>query len=120
MSHEAGVVVGPIGGNTYGLPVESGTGGRIQRPYKPITEKNCGERNPKPLLSNVAEQKKKNVTKPDLRERIFKSEVGSRLVHGAQEKSQNDEKKGAPDGVAKLIAEAFAFGGEAGDGVRQR
>ena len=55
-----------------------------------------------------------------MRERVFKREVGLRPVHGPQENSQNNENESAPDGVAQLIAEAFAFGHAAGDGIGQR
>ena len=110
----------PVGGNADGLPVKSGARHWIERPRQPVAVEDHGQRDPLPARLAEAQQEQERIAQADLRQRVFKGEVGARAVHRAQEDAQRDQQERTPDGVRPHLAERAAFGQPAGNRVGQR
>ena len=67
----------------------------------------------------MSQQEGECVSQADLRERVFKGEVGLRAPGGAQEDAEEDEDEASPNRVRQLVTEALPFFGAAVDGIRQ-
>src|ERR1700733_138967 len=99
MGAEAGVEMMPVAGNTDCGIVERWPGSRIEGPRQPVPKQDGAERNPLIAHGTKGHQEEEGVAQSDLRERVFKGEVGLAAVERPEEDAQGNQEQRSPDGV---------------------
>src|ERR1700689_1399225 len=107
----------PIRGNADRSVVEVLTRKPIKRPGQPVAKKDGAESDPLIACGPEGEQEKKGIAEANLRERVFKGEVGLAAVHRAEKDAERDQKQRAPDGGGQHLGECSAFPLPAPDGI---
>src|ERR1700722_10748596 len=110
----------PIGGNSDCGIVEAGSRGGIERPGQPVARKNGAESDPLIAYRTKGQQEQEGIAQADLRERVFKGEVGLAAVERAKENAQRNQEQRSPDCVGEHLGKLLALPLAASDRIRKR
>ena len=99
MRRKTGEVVLPVRRHAHGGIIEAGPGRRVERPRQPIAEQNRAKSDPLPARAAEREQNRERIAQANLRERVFKGEIGLRAVSGSQKYPQRHQQERSPERV---------------------